>query len=66
LDDNVVSLTSGTPKLAIGSGSYVNRFTMFDESESIEVGMQLSTRFKPFRVATTRRNGTTVQHGTLD
>ena len=43
LDDNVVLLTTGsrgdTPKLVIGSGSYVNRFTMFDASESIEVGI---------------------------
>src|SRR5262249_34689123 len=42
LDDNVVLLTTGSrggaPKLEIGSGTYVNRFTMFDASEHIEVG----------------------------
>ena len=42
LDDQVVLLTTGSranrPRLVIGSGTYVNRFTMFDASESIEVG----------------------------
>jgi maltose O-acetyltransferase len=42
LDDGVVLLTSGarssTPRLVIGRGTYVNRFTMFDASDSIEVG----------------------------
>jgi maltose O-acetyltransferase len=42
LDDDVVLLTTGTrgnaPRLVIGSGTYVNRFTMFDASERIEVG----------------------------
>jgi maltose O-acetyltransferase len=42
LDDYVVLLTTGSrgnaPRLFIGSGTYVNRFTMFDASESIEVG----------------------------
>jgi len=42
LDDDVVLLTTGarraTPRLVIGGGTYVNRFTMFDASESIEVG----------------------------
>ena len=42
LDDQVVLLTTGSranaPRLIIGSGTYVNRFTMFDASESIEVG----------------------------
>jgi maltose O-acetyltransferase len=42
LDDYVVLLTTGprgnAPRLVIGSGTYVNRFTMFDASESIEVG----------------------------
>src|SRR5271165_2185893 len=42
LDDYVVLLTTGSrgnaPRLVIGSGTYVNRFTMFDSSESIEVG----------------------------
>ena len=35
-------LTTGSrktaPRLVVGSGTYVNRFTMFDASESIEVG----------------------------
>jgi acetyltransferase-like isoleucine patch superfamily enzyme len=42
LDDDVVLLTTGSrrsiPRLHIGVGTYVNRFTMFDASESIEVG----------------------------
>src|SRR5215469_430102 len=42
LDDHVVLLTTGSranaPRLVIGGGTYVNRFTMFDASESIEVG----------------------------
>jgi maltose O-acetyltransferase len=42
LDDQVVLLTTGSrrsaPRLVIGAGTYVNRFTMFDASESIEVG----------------------------
>jgi acetyltransferase-like isoleucine patch superfamily enzyme len=42
LDDRVVLLTTGSrrnaPRLVIGRGTYVNRFTMFDASESIEIG----------------------------
>src|SRR5262245_54049275 len=42
LDDDVVLLTTGVraeqPRLAIGAGTYVNRFTMFDASERIELG----------------------------
>ena len=42
LDDYVVLLSTGSrataPRLMIGSGTYVNRFTMFDASERIEVG----------------------------
>jgi acetyltransferase-like isoleucine patch superfamily enzyme len=42
LDDDVVLLTTGLRKtaarLVIGGGTYVNRFTMFDASERIEVG----------------------------
>jgi len=42
LDDDVVLLTTGSrsenARLLIGQGSYVNRFTMFDASENIEVG----------------------------
>ena len=43
LDDHVVLLTTGSRSdkardWIIGAGTYVNRFTMFDASESIEVG----------------------------
>jgi acetyltransferase-like isoleucine patch superfamily enzyme len=42
LDDHVVLLMTGwrrpAARLLIGAGTYVNRFTMFDASESIEVG----------------------------
>jgi acetyltransferase-like isoleucine patch superfamily enzyme len=42
LDDYVVLLTTGSransPRMVIGNGTYVNRFTMFDASERIEVG----------------------------
>jgi maltose O-acetyltransferase len=42
LDDHVVLLTTGSratnPRLTIGDCTYVNRFTMFDASERIEVG----------------------------
>jgi acetyltransferase-like isoleucine patch superfamily enzyme len=41
LDNGVVLLCSGAPrddKLVIGSGTYVNRFTMFDASEEIVIG----------------------------
>ena len=44
LDDDVVLLTTGSrkanPRLHIGSGTYVNRFTMFDASDSIHIGAQ--------------------------
>ena len=44
LDDGVVLLTTGLrkarPRLVIGGGSYVNRFTMFDAAEKIEIGRQ--------------------------
>jgi acetyltransferase-like isoleucine patch superfamily enzyme len=44
LDDDVVLLTTGerssAPRLVIGAGTYVNRFTMFDASDRIEVGRQ--------------------------
>jgi maltose O-acetyltransferase len=50
LDDDVVLLTTGPrrgqPRLLIGSGTYVNRFTMFDASERIEVGR--NCLFGPF------------------
>ena len=42
LDDGVILLTTGNrgphARLRIGSGSYVNRFTMFDASEKIVIG----------------------------
>src|SRR5262249_53508115 len=42
LDDEGVLLTTGArkakPRLHIGSGTYVNRFTMFDASDSIQIG----------------------------
>jgi maltose O-acetyltransferase len=42
LDDDVVLLTTGLRKtaarLVIRGGTYINRFTMFDASERIEVG----------------------------
>jgi len=41
LDDGVVLLCSGRPqknKLVIRGGTYVNRYTMFDAHERIEVG----------------------------
>jgi maltose O-acetyltransferase len=42
LDDYIVLLTTGSrgnaPRLIIKGGTYVNRFTMFDASESITVG----------------------------
>src|SRR5215813_10476249 len=42
LDEHVVLLTTGArrmqPRLVIGGATYINRFTMFDASETIEVG----------------------------
>lgn len=44
LDDEVVLLTTGArvakPRLVIGRGTYVNRFTMFDASQRITVGAE--------------------------
>src|SRR5437879_4455166 len=41
LDDDVVLLTTGErksePRIIVGAGTYVNRFTMFDASERIEI-----------------------------
>lgn len=43
LDDGVVLLATGLraarPRLIIGAGSYVNRYTMFDASERVELGL---------------------------
>jgi acetyltransferase-like isoleucine patch superfamily enzyme len=59
LDDHVVLLTTGprrrTPRLAIGGGTYVNRFTMFDASECIEVGRDCM--FGPFCYITDHDHG---------
>ena len=42
LDDGVVLLATGEPraeaKLVIGSGTYINRFTMIDAAQSISIG----------------------------
>jgi len=42
LDQNVILLATGSrksqPRIAIGGGTYCNRFSMFDASERIEVG----------------------------
>lgn len=44
LDDDVVLLTTGTrsarAKLLIGRSTYVNRFTMFDASLSVQIGVE--------------------------
>jgi maltose O-acetyltransferase len=44
LDDEVVLLTTGsrrgTPRLVIGGGTYINRFTMLDASERIDIGRE--------------------------
>ena len=60
LDDDVVLLTTGSrgtaPKLSIGEGTYVNRFTMFDASECIEVGQ--NCLIGPFCYITDHDHGT--------
>jgi acetyltransferase-like isoleucine patch superfamily enzyme len=60
LDDYVVLLTTGSrgnaPRLVIDKGSYVNRFTMFDASESIEVGC--NCLIGPFCYITDHDHGT--------
>jgi maltose O-acetyltransferase len=60
LDDDVVLLTTGprgaVPRLRIGSGTYVNRFTMFDASESIEIGR--GCMIGPFCYVTDHDHGT--------
>src|SRR5262249_45413309 len=63
LDDEVVLLTTGSrkgnPRLIIGNGTYVNRFTMFDASESIEVGP--NCLIGPFCYITDHDHGTEEQ-----
>jgi len=60
LDDHVVLLTIGSrgerPRLAIGNRTYVNRFTMFDASEHIEVGQDCL--IGPFCYLTDHDHGT--------
>jgi acetyltransferase-like isoleucine patch superfamily enzyme len=60
LDDQVVLLTTGSrgtrPRLVIGNRTYVNRFTMFDASEDIEVGQ--NSRIGPFCYLTDHDHGT--------
>jgi acetyltransferase-like isoleucine patch superfamily enzyme len=60
LDDDVVLLTTGlrceTPRLVIGKGTYVNRFTMFDASVRIEIGPQCL--IGPFCYLTDHDHGT--------
>jgi maltose O-acetyltransferase len=60
MDDNVVLLTTGprgpVARLIIGAGTYVNRFTMFDTSESIEVGAECL--IGPFCYITDHDHGT--------
>jgi acetyltransferase-like isoleucine patch superfamily enzyme len=63
LDDYVVLLTTGSrgnaPRLVIDKGCYVNRFTMFDASESIEVGR--NCLIGPFCYITDHDHGTKVR-----
>ena len=60
LDDHVVLLTTGSrgerPRLVIGNRTYVNRFTMFDASDDIEVGQDCL--IGPFCYLTDHDHGT--------
>jgi maltose O-acetyltransferase len=60
LDDDVVLLTTGSrvkdPRLVIREGSYINRFTIFDASERIEVGS--NCLIGPFCYVTDHDHGT--------
>jgi acetyltransferase-like isoleucine patch superfamily enzyme len=60
LDDHVVLLALGprskSARLVIGGGTYVNRFTMFDASERIEVGQ--NCMIGPFCYLTDHDHGT--------
>jgi maltose O-acetyltransferase len=44
LDDDVILLTTGlrtrSPRIVVGSSTYINRFTMLDASKKIEIGSQ--------------------------
>lgn len=62
LDDGVILLTTGprstTARLRIGTGTYVNRLTMFDASEEIAVGN--NCMIGPFCYITDHDHGTTL------
>ena len=68
LDDQVVLLTTGlrriAPRLVIGAGTYVNRFTMFDASESIEVGR--NCLIGPSCYITDHDHGTELGHSIVE
>jgi maltose O-acetyltransferase len=67
LDDHVVLLTIGSramnERLTIGDGTYVNRFTMFDASERIEVGN--NCLIGPFCYITDHDHGTAETGGLM-
>lgn len=60
LDDQVVLLSTGErrarPRIRIGAGTYVNRYTMFDATEAIEVGR--NCMIGPFCYITDHDHGT--------
>ena len=64
LDDGVVLLTTGdradVPRLRIGAGTYVNRHTMFDVSDAIEVGE--NCLIGPFCYITDHDHGRGIPH----
>ena len=64
LDDDVVLLTTGLrtahARIAIGTSTYVNRFTMFDASERIELGR--SCLIGPFCYITDHDHGHKCGH----
>lgn len=59
LDDGVVLLTTGDrraePRIVVGDRCYVNRFTMFDAAERIEIGPD--TMIGPFCYITDHDHG---------
>jgi acetyltransferase-like isoleucine patch superfamily enzyme len=68
LDDHVVLLTTGSrgkqARLVIGGGTYVNRFTMFDASEGIEVSP--NCLIGPFCYITDHDHGTKLPGSIAD
>lgn len=60
LDDHVVLLTTGArrsqPRIVIGAGTYINRFTMIDASERVEIGNRCM--IGPFCYITDHDHGT--------